>query len=51
VLNGEVTNTNVIVFDLNRPDLELVISHTRSKHVNRYTVDAVCFGDVVGNRD
>jgi hypothetical protein len=40
-LSGEATNTNFIVFGLNRPGLEPTIYHTRGKHANHYATDAV----------
>jgi hypothetical protein len=36
-LNGEATNTNVIVFGLTRPGLEPSIYHARGEHSNHYT--------------
>jgi hypothetical protein len=41
VLNGETTNTNVILFSLSRPGFE----RTQYQHANHYTTDAVS-GDV-----
>ena len=41
VLCGEAKNTNLIVLDLKRPELELTIKHTRGVHANHYTTYAV----------
>jgi hypothetical protein len=41
VLGGGATNTNFIVFGLIRSGLEPAIHHTRGKHANHYTTDAV----------
>ena len=41
VLSGEATNTNFIVFCLNRPGLEPTIYRTRGEHANYYANDAI----------
>jgi hypothetical protein len=41
MLNGEATNTNLIVFGLTRPGLEPMIYHTRGKHAKRYNTNAL----------
>ena len=41
MLNGEPTNTNLIVSGLTRPGFEPTIYRTRGKHANHYTTDAV----------
>jgi hypothetical protein len=41
--NGEETNTNIIVFGLTRPELELTIYRTGGEHSNNYPTDAVVF--------
>ena len=41
VLNGEATNTNVIVLGLTRSGLEPTIYRTRGEHANHYTINAV----------
>ena len=41
MLSGEATNTNFIIFGLNRPGLEPTISRTRGEHTNQYATDAV----------
>ena len=45
MLNGEVTNTNVIVFGLNRSGFESTIDHTGGEDANQYTTDAVALHD------
>jgi hypothetical protein len=41
VLNGEATNTDVMVFALTRKGLEPTIYHTRREYPNHYTAHAV----------
>jgi hypothetical protein len=41
MLSGEATNTNFIVFDWTRSELELTIYRTRGEHANYYAIDAV----------
>ena len=41
MLRGEATNSNFVVFGLTRSGIEPTIYHTRDKHVNHYTTDAV----------
>ena len=45
MLNGEVTNTNVIVFRLNRSGFESTIYHTGGEHAYQYTTDAATLDD------
>jgi hypothetical protein len=47
VLSEEATQNNVIVFGLTRPGLEPMIYHTRDKHPNHYTTDAVRLIEIV----
>jgi hypothetical protein len=42
MLRGEATNTNLIVFGLTQPGLELMIYRNRGKYANHYTTDSVC---------
>jgi hypothetical protein len=46
VLSGEATNINFIVFGLTRLGLEPTIYHTRGKHANHYTTDAVATSEI-----
>ena len=41
MLSGEATNTNFIVFGLNRSVLEPTIYHTQGEHANHYATEAV----------
>jgi hypothetical protein len=41
VLNGEATNTHLIVFGFTRTGFEPTIYGTRGEHGNHYTTDAV----------
>ena len=41
MLSGEATNTNFVVFDWTRSELELTIYCTRGEHANYYATDAV----------
>ena len=41
VLNGEATNTNLIVFGLTRSGLEPTIYRTQGEHANHYATDVV----------
>jgi hypothetical protein len=41
MLQGEVTNTKFIVFDMTRSGLESIIYRTRGEQINRYTTDVV----------
>jgi hypothetical protein len=41
MLSGEATDTNLIVFGLNRSGIEPTIYRTRGEHANHYTTDAV----------
>lgn len=41
MLGGEATNTNFIACGLTQPDREHTVYHTRSAHVNHYTIDVV----------
>jgi hypothetical protein len=43
MLSGETTNTNFIVFGLNRPGLEPTIYLTRDEHAYDYATDAVLY--------
>jgi hypothetical protein len=51
VFGGEATNTNFIVFDLTRPQLEPKIYRTRGEHANHYVTDAVMYGKITFSRD
>jgi len=42
-LSGEATNINFIVFGFTWSGLECTINHTRGKHADHYTTDAVDF--------
>ena len=41
VLSGEATYTNVVVFDLTWPGIELTIYCTRGEHANHHTTYTV----------
>ena len=41
MLNGEATNTNLIVFGLTRSGLEPTIYRTQGEHANHYATDVV----------
>jgi hypothetical protein len=41
MLSGEAANTKFIVFNLTRSGLEPMFHHTRDKHTNHYTTNAV----------
>ena len=43
VLSWEATNTNFIVFELIRSEIEPTIYHTRGEHANQYITDVVNF--------
>ena len=52
MLSGEATITNCIVFGVTQTGLDPTIYHTRGKHANHYTTDAVIlYEDILINNN